>query len=53
MKIDFQKLNLAPMPNPKPLKVERVELVDGEGNSVGYGVVRNANLSPEALIGRW
>ena len=35
MKIDFQNLNIAPMPNPKPLSVERVtvRIAQGEGRT--------------------
>ena len=60
MKINFQNLNIAPSPNPKGIHVERVrvrmERVDDKG-TITYGnwedgFVRNANLHPEAVIGR-
>ena len=54
MKIDFANLNLAPMPNPKPLRVERVTVAVGAEGKQGQpevGYIRNANLHPEAVIG--
>ena len=60
MKIDFQNLNIAPMPNPKALSVERVavRIAQGEGRTeqhsqVESGFIRNAKLHPDALLGRW
>ena len=60
MKLNFSNLNIAPMPNPKPLSVERVtvRISMGEGNTGQHsqtetGFIRNASLHPEALLGRW
>ena len=60
MKLNFSHLNIAPMPNPKPLSVERVtvRISMGEGNTGQHsqtetGFIRNASLHPEALLGRW
>jgi len=56
MKIDFQNLNIAPMPNPKPLAVERVTVRIQSGNSEsfsqGEGFIRNSSLHPDAILGR-
>ncbi len=59
MKIDFQNLNIAPSPNPKPLTVERVNvrIAKGEGNTENHsqvetGFIRNTFLSPDALLER-
>ena len=60
MKPDFNNLNIEPMPNPKPLSVERVsvrmEHTDDNGKTtygpVESGYVRNANLHPAAHTGK-
>jgi hypothetical protein len=59
MKINFQDLNIAPMPNPKPISVERVtvRIAKGEGHTEQHsqtesGLIRNASLHPDALLGR-
>jgi hypothetical protein len=50
-------INIEPMPNPKPLAVERVTVRIQSGStesfSQGEGFIRNAKLSPDALLGRW
>ncbi len=58
MKYDFTNLNIEPMPNPKPLKVQRVsvsmdhtEKAAPGGSNVGF--ITNTNLHPAALIRRW
>ena len=61
MKIDFSDINIEPMPNPKRLTVQRVNVAivteDDKGNvrssdsSVGY--IRNASVHPAAHTGRW
>jgi hypothetical protein len=55
VKIDFTKLNIEPMPNPKPLKVQRVvvemdhpEKTATVGNP--YGFITNASVHPAAVI---
>ena len=60
MKIDFQNLNIAPSPTPKPISAERVtvRIAQGEGRTeqhsqVESGFIRNAKLHPDALLGRW
>ena len=57
MKIDFANLNIEPTPNPKSLKVQRVnvEVVTEEGKvfAAGDGYVRNANVHPSAHTERW
>ncbi len=58
MKYNFQDLNLAPMPNPKPIKVlrVRVEMEHTEKAAPGgssYGFITNANVHPAALIRGW
>jgi hypothetical protein len=52
--------NIQPTPNPNPIHVERVavEMEKSEkaapaGTTIHYGFVRNANLDPVALTGRW
>jgi len=57
MKIDFQNLNIQPMPNPKMLSVERVSVStlgqDGKnGNTSDYGFIRNASVHPSAIAER-
>ncbi len=60
MKIDWNNLNIQPMPNPKPLKVQRVDVrishVDENGNALRHtdstGFIRNANVHPAALTRR-
>jgi hypothetical protein len=56
MKYDFQNLNLEPMPNPKPLRVQRVnvevESVEGKIVSSGQGRITNANVHPVDAIRR-
>ncbi len=60
MKIDFANLNLAPMPNPKLLNVQRVsvDMVKSEtaapagGTSSSSGFIRNAKVHPATLTGR-
>jgi hypothetical protein len=59
MKLNFQNLNVEPMPNPKPLSVLRVSvrIAKGEGNTdqhsqVEHGFIRNAAIDPIALTGR-
>ena len=51
MKIDFANLNIQPMPNPKPLTTERVN-VEENGAPSGYGYVRNAKVHPAAITER-
>jgi hypothetical protein len=51
-------INIEPWPNPKPLSVERVSVTtpgqDGKNNgSKETGFIRNANVHPDALLGRW
>ena len=52
-------INIEPWPNPKPLSVERVKvsICKGEGSDSAFpsteGFIRNANLHPDALTGRW
>jgi hypothetical protein len=57
VKIDFTKLNIEPMPNPKPLKVQRVTVeMDHTEKTVGnpYGFITNASVHPAAVIrGGW
>lgn len=60
MKLDFSDLNIEPSPNPKPLHAERVtvRISKGEGRTEEHsqtetGYIRNANLHPSALTGRW
>ncbi len=58
MKYDFSNLNIAPMPNPKPLCVERIFVVletqDGKTSGQMQGIVRNSSLHPYAVVnGRW
>ncbi len=53
----FDRSNIAEMPNPKPIHVVRVTVTtpgqDGKNSSTQeYGFIRNANLHPEAIIGR-
>ena len=53
MNIDFANLNLAPTPNPKALKVERVSIRivnDGKQGPLEQGVIRNSSVHPEAVI---
>ncbi len=60
MKIDFQEgpdhLNIQPMPNPKPLTVERVIIkedhTDKGGAGEEYGYIRNASIHPSAIAER-
>ncbi len=56
MKIDFHNLNLEPMPNPKPLRVQRVnvevESVEGKIVSSGQGRITNANVHPLDTVWR-
>ena len=56
MKYDFQNLNIQPMPNPKPLRVQRVnvevESVEGKIVSSGQGRITNANVHPVDAIRR-
>ena len=57
MKIDFNNLNIQPMPNPKPLSVERVNVStpgqDGKNNgATETGFIRNSSVHPSAIIGR-
>jgi hypothetical protein len=57
MKLNFQDLNIEPMPNPKPIHVQRVSVTtlgqDGKNTGAGeYGFIRNSNLHPDALTGR-
>jgi hypothetical protein len=57
MKLNFQDLNLEPMPNPKPLHVERVRVTtpgqDGKNsNTSEYGFIHNVNLHPSAIAER-
>lgn len=53
----FDRSNIAEMPNPKPLKVERVtNPIRGEhGGIIGEQtlIIRNSNLDPAALTRRW
>jgi hypothetical protein len=53
MKLDFQNLNIQPMPNPKPLSVERVIVKADHTNQGGagaeYGFIRNASVHPSAI----
>ena len=58
MKHDFTNLNIEPMPNPKPLKVMRVQVghisSEGKEGQHGTGLITNANLHPHAIVfGRW
>lgn len=58
VKYDFQNLNLAPMPNPKPLAVERVTVrivtEEGKEGASGPAFIRNSSLHPQAVIWeRW
>ena len=50
-------INIEPSPNPKPLKVERINtpILGEHGLVVGYEtlIIRNANLHPDALTERW
>ena len=48
-KINFQNLNIEPMPNPKPMTVERVKL---DTNPPEYGFIRNSRVDPVAHTGR-
>ena len=51
MKIDFTKLNIEPMPNPKLLKVQRVVVeMDHPEKAAGnrYGFITNARVHPVA-----
>jgi hypothetical protein len=45
--------NIEPMPNPKPLRVERVSTSigksDNDAPTIVTGFVRNANLHPSAI----
>jgi hypothetical protein len=54
MKYDFQNLNIEPMPNPKPLRVERIIILrttdDGRPTLHEQGIVRNVTLHPYAII---
>jgi hypothetical protein len=59
MKIDFTNLNVEPMPNPKPLTVERVsvsmdksEAAAPAGKTSPYGYIRNVSIHPSAHTGR-
>jgi hypothetical protein len=60
MKRDFQDgpdhLNIEPMPNPKPLTTERVNVkpdhTEAGGAPAEYGFIRNAQLHPAALTER-
>lgn len=50
----FDRSNIAEMPNPKPIHVERVAVTtpgqDGKNsNTKEYGYIRNSNLHPDAL----
>ena len=54
----FDRSNIAEWPNPKPLSTERVSVTtpgqDGKNNgSKETGFIRNANVHPAALTGRW
>lgn len=57
MKLDFQNLNLAPTPNPKPLKVVRISVTmeksetaaPAKGESL-IGYIRNACIHPATII---
>jgi hypothetical protein len=55
----LDRSNIAEWPNPKPLPVERVSVrtPKGDGTDAAFpsteGFVRNANLHPDALLGRW
>jgi hypothetical protein len=54
----FDRSNIAEMPNPKPISVERVAVTtpgqDGKNSGAPeYGFVRNASLHPEAFTGKW
>jgi hypothetical protein len=55
MKVNFADLNIEPMPNPKPLKVQRVmvemdhpEKTATVGNP--YGFINNACVHPVAAV---
>jgi hypothetical protein len=53
----FDRSNIAEMPNPKAIHVERVAVTtpgqDGKnGTSVEFGFIRNSNLHPDALTER-
>ena len=60
MRRDFQEgpdhLNIQPMPNPKPLSVEKVitkeDHTDQSGAGAEYGFIRNAKLHPSAIAER-
>ena len=55
-KINFQNLNIEPMPNPKPMTVERVcvkpDHTDNSGAPAEYGFIRNSRVDPVAHTGR-
>ena len=56
MKYDFQNLNIEPLPNPKPLHVQRVSVsvvsAEGKTSSSGDGRIINACVHPASLIYR-
>lgn len=59
MKIDFQNLNISPMPNPKPLSVLRVQAsvmkpegAPAGGMDSGTAYIRNAKVDPAELVRR-
>jgi hypothetical protein len=56
MKYDFQNLNIEPMPNPKPLRVQRVYVevasVEGQTVSSGQGRIINAKVHPAEAVRR-
>jgi hypothetical protein len=56
----LDRSNIAEWPNPKPITTERVtvRISQGEGRTeqhsqIESGFIRNAKLSPDALLGRW
>ena len=52
----FDRSNIAEMPNPKPLHVQRVRVTtpgqDGKRGETEYGFIRNDNLHPSAIAER-
>ena len=56
MKYNFQDLNIEPMPNPKPIKVQRVSIsvqsAEGKTSSSGDGFIVNTCIHPASLIYR-
>jgi hypothetical protein len=52
MKIDFQNLNIQPMPNPKMLSVSTLGQDGKNGNTSDYGFIRNASVHPSAIAER-